>query len=138
MLSVKIKQAIIILITWVVFTQISFAASAPNLVYGISLTPVTPNILKFNQNITVRFKYDTNHAAGVRIFPRPMTFEAATPNAKACGSPLYPMAIGGTGTCTFTITSGNARVNPIRFRMFDAVTGVLIHEISVPVEYQFR
>lgn len=138
MLSIKTKHAFIILLTCFLFSQVSLAASAPNMVYQIGLAPATPNILKFGQNVTVRFKYDSNQLAGVRIFARPFSGAALTPNYAACPSPIYPAIVGGNGTCTFTISSLNANVTRIRFQMFDAASGALLHEIFAPVSYQFR
>ena len=79
------------------------SVSADNLVTQIGLAPRTPNILLFNQNITVSFSYNTNEVGGVRIFARPFSGASLSPNYAACGSPLYPTGTG-TGTCTFTIT----------------------------------
>lgn len=137
MLNIKIKPTLIILLTWLVFSQASIAASASNLVFQLRLAPDTPNILKFGQNVTVSFKYDTNQAGGVRIFARPFTGTSLTPNYAACGSPIYPFGTG-TGTCTFTITSGNATVNKIRFQVWDANQTQLLFQTYVPVSYQFR
>jgi len=137
MLTIKIKQSLIILLTWLLLSQLSMAASAPNLVSQIRLSPATPNILKFGQNVTVGFKYDTTEAAGVRIFARPFSGAALTPNYAACPSPLYPFG-SGSGTCTFTISSGNATVDRIRFQIWDAGVTKVLYTIFVPVNYQFR
>jgi hypothetical protein len=107
------------------------------LVKTIALAPATPNILLFGQNLTVKFKYRTNQAGGVRIFPRPFTGNALTPNYAACGSPLYPVG-SGAGTCTFTITDGTVTVNKIRFQVWDAAQTTLLFEGFIPVHYQFR
>lgn len=137
MLNIKVKHTLIILFAWLVFSQISIAVSADNLVTQIGLIPATPNILKFNQNVTVNFNYDTTEAAGVRIFARPFSGKNLTPNYAACPSPLYPLG-SGTGSCTFTITSGNATVNKIRFQVWDANLTTILFQTLVPVHYQFR
>lgn len=136
--KLRFSQAFILLLACFMFSQASYAVSAPNMVYQIGLAPITPNILKFGQNVTVRFKYDSNIPAGVRIFARPFSGAALTPNYAACPSPLYPAMVGGNGTCTFTISSLNATVSRIRFQMFDAATGALVHETFIPVSYQFK
>jgi hypothetical protein len=107
------------------------------LVKTISLTPPTPNILQFGQDVTVRFSYRTNQAGGVRIWARPFTGSALTPNYAACGSPIYPMG-SGTGTCSFTITTGTVTVNRIRFEVWDANQTTLLFRAFIPVHFQFR
>jgi hypothetical protein len=113
------------------------AVSADHLVTQLSLAPSTPNILRFNQTITVSFSYNTTEVGGVRIFARPVTGSALTPNYSACGSPLYP-AGNGTGSCSFTITSGAVTVDRIRFQMWDDTQTTLLFQTFVPVNYQFR
>ncbi len=107
------------------------------MVSAIGLAPLTPNILLFGQNITVHFTYRTNQAGGVRIFPRPFTGSALTPNYAACGSPVYPVGTG-TGSCTFTITDGTVTVNRIRFQIWNATQTTLLFSGFLPVSYQFR
>ncbi|MGE5249393.1 MAG: hypothetical protein ACM3QS_04190 [Bacteroidota bacterium] len=107
------------------------------MVSTIGLTPATPNILRLGQNVTVRFRYRTNQGRGVRIFVRPFTGGALTPNYLACASPLYPLGTG-TGSCTFTITDGTVTVNRLRFQIWNSDQSVLIFEGFLPVHYQFR
>lgn len=111
--------------------------SADDLVTQIGLSPRSPNILLFNQNVTVSFSYNTNELNGVRIFIRPFTGAALTPNYAACPSPLYPTGTG-TGTCTFTITSGAVTVNRLRIQMWDDSQTTLIFQTFIPVNYQFK
>lgn len=113
------------------------AVSADDLVTQIGLAPRTPNILLFNQNITVSFSYNTTEAAGVRIFVRPFSGAALSPNYAACGSPLYPVGTG-TGACSFTITSGATTVTRLRFQMWDDAQTTLLFQTFVPVSYQFK
>lgn len=112
-------------------------ASAEHLVSQITLSPATPNILKFGDNVNISFSYNTTQAGGVRIFPRPMTGNALTPNYAASGSPLYPVG-SGNGTAYFTITSGPVTVDKIRFRIYNADQSVLLYNITIPVHYKFR
>src|SRR5262245_44714190 len=58
-----------------------------NLVTTISLTPDTPNVLAFDQNVNLTFNYSTRQQGGVRIFARPFTNGALTPHYAASGSP---------------------------------------------------
>lgn len=137
MLNLKIKQTFIILFAWLLLSQLSIAVAADNLVSQLTFTPATPNILKFNQNVTVNFTYDTNEAGGVRIFARPFSGKSLTPNYAACPSPIYPFGTG-TGSCAFTITGGNVTVNRIRFQVWDANQTKILFQTLVPVSYQFR
>jgi hypothetical protein len=117
--------------------------TAAHSVTQLGLTPASPNILKFGQNITVTFNYDTTQVGGVRIFVRPVSIDPVTggdiltPNYAACGSPLYPTGTG-TGSCTFTITDVNASVEKLRIQMLDANQTVLLYNIKLPVMYKFR
>ena len=108
----------------------------PTLVRSLVLAPGTPNILRFGQNVTVRFAYRTNQAGGVRIFARPMTGAGLTPNHAACESPLYPVGTG-TGSCSFTIQSGAATVDGVRLEIWNANQTTLLFRAVVPVRYQF-
>jgi hypothetical protein len=105
-------------------------------IYGITLSPMTPNSLANGQDVTVNFNYQTGLAGGVRIFARPLTAGAPTPNYGASGSPLYPTG-SGSGSGTFTILSGSAVVDQIRFQMYDANQTVLLYEVVIPVSYAF-
>jgi hypothetical protein len=107
------------------------------LVRSISLRPLTPDLLLFEQNVTVSFSYRTDQVAGVRIFARPITGGALTPNYGACGSALYPVGTG-TGTCSFTINAGTITVNRIRFQVWNANRTIKLFEKFIPVHYQFR
>jgi len=116
-------------------------ATAAHSVTQIDLSPLTPNVLKFGQQITVSFNYDTTQAGGVRIWARPMTItdlgDVLTPNYAACGSPVYP-AGSGIGSCTFTITDVNALVDKIRIQMWDVNQTTLLFSAKLPVHYKFR
>jgi hypothetical protein len=116
-------------------------ATAAHSVTQFTLGPQTPNVLKFGQQVTVSFSYDTTAAGGVRIFARPMTTTDAgdvlTPNYAACPSPLY--AVGsGTGSCTFTIVDGSVTVDKIRIQMWDANQTTKLFQAKLPVYYRFQ
>ena len=70
------------------------------------------------------------------MWARPFTKGSLTPNYAAHGSPLYPV---GTGTIVgyFTITSGDVKVDHIRFQMWNADQSLLLYEAFVPVCYLF-
>lgn len=115
----------------------SGAIGAPNMVTEVSLTPDSPNILANGQQVTVRFKYRTTDTGGVRIFARPYTDNNLTPNYGACGSPLYAFP-SGSGSCTFTISTGSVNVDNIRFQMYNANQTTRLFEAFIPVHYRYR
>ena len=111
-------------------------APGDHLVTGFVLTPDSPNILRTNQNVSLSFQYITNEPAGVRIFARPFTDGAPTPNYAAHGSGIYPMG-SGQGDGWFTISSGTVVVDQIRIQMLNADQSVLLFETYLPVYYLF-
>lgn len=84
---------------------------------------------------TISYNYETTEAAGVRIFPRPWTNGDLTPNYAACGSSVYTGS--GSSSCDFTISSGNQRVDHIRFRVVNPDQSEVLLEFLSPVEYTF-
>lgn len=104
----------------------------------VKVTGITPQAGNFpfnNEDRSVLFQYSTTESAGVRIFPRPWTNGALTPNYGASGSPLYSGS--GSGNGTFTITNGNQRVDHIRFNVTSADQSETLLQIWSPVEYCF-
>jgi len=117
------------------YVPVKYVYSAHAL-FNIAMTPASPSSMQFNQDISVSFSYGTTQAGGVRIFPRPMTGSSLTPNYAASASPLYPTG-SGTGTGSFTITTGNAKVDGVRFQMYNDAQTVLLLEIIIPVNYPY-
>jgi hypothetical protein len=113
-----------------------FADSA-QIVTDIDLTPDTPDALRFDQDVNISFNYSTRESGGVRIFVRPITNGAATPNYAAHGSPIYP-AGAGEGSGFFTITAGQVVVDQIRIQMYNADQSTLLFEAFLPVYFRFR
>ena len=73
----------------------------------------------------------------MRIFARPFTSGALTPNYAAHPSPLYPV---GTGSASgwFTISDGTVKVDQIRIQMWNADQTRLLFQTKIPVSYQFK
>ena len=109
----------------------------PNMVTHVSLSPDTPDVLKFDQNVDLRFSYITRQQGGVRIWARPFTNGALTPGYAAHGSPVYPIG-SGSGSGYFTITNGQVVVDQIRIQMWDDNQTTLLFEAFLPVYYRFR
>ncbi len=105
-------------------------------VTNIHLTPDTPDVLKFNQDVNLTFDYTTRQANGVYIWARPFTNGALTPHYAAHGSPVYPTGAG-SGSGFFTITSGTVVVDQIRIQMWDTSQTTLLFEAFLPVYYRF-
>jgi hypothetical protein len=106
-------------------------------IYNIELTPSSPSMAMFGHHVDIAFNYKTNQTGGVRIRVLPYTQGAATFNYSVSSSPLY--AIGtGSGSQYITITSGDADVDAIRFRMYTSDYSTLLLELFVPVAYAFR
>ncbi len=114
----------------------ALGASANDLVTQLSVAPASPNILQAGQDVTLSFNYKTTELTGVRIFARPFSGGALTPSYAAHGSPVYPTG-SGTGTGSFTISSGNVTVDQIRFQMWNANQTTMLNEVFVPVHYRF-
>ncbi|MGH7595996.1 MAG: T9SS type A sorting domain-containing protein [bacterium] len=117
------------------FVPVNYRFSS-HAVTDIVASPSSPAGLVFNQNANLTFNYVTNSPGGVRIFVRPFTGGALTPNYAAHGSPLYPTGTG-SGTGFFTITAGNVVVDQLRVQMFDADQTQLLLEFFIPVNYRF-
>lgn len=103
---------------------------------ALALTPEPPEGLLLNDQVNLAFTYRTTEPGGIRIFPRPFTDGTSTPNYAASGSPLYAVGSGG-GTANFTITSGEATVDSIRFHVTNADQSQVLLDYFVPVNYHF-
>ncbi|MCC7464981.1 MAG: T9SS type A sorting domain-containing protein [Saprospiraceae bacterium] len=110
-----------------------------NLYYStVKITDILPQAGNFpfnNEDRSVSFQYSTTESSGVRIFPRPWTNGALTPNYGASGSGIYTGS--GNGSGSFTITTGNQRVDHIRFNVTSADQSETLLQIWQPVEYCF-
>lgn len=107
-----------------------------NVVRSIKLTPANPNVFRLNQDLQLSFKYSTTDPGGVRIFARPMTGGALTPNYAAHGSSVYPTGSGSAGGY-FTIQDVGATVDEILIRMTNADQSVTLFETRIPVWFLF-
>ena len=113
-----------------------FTSWTRNMVSQVEL-PATPNVFGFGQRVAVAFAYTATRPGGVRIFVRPVSNRAMTPNYVAHVSPVYPVG-SGTGHGWFTITSGDTTVTHVRVKVWNAAMTKLIYKKKIPVSYQFR
>lgn len=109
--------------------------SSSSSVSNIRLTPSSPAAIAQRKEIEVNFDYENNESGNIRIFARPMTAGNLTPNYAASGSPAYPPG-SGSGTGTFNISSGETRIDEIRFRIYNDDLSSLLLGFSVPVDYK--
>ncbi len=105
-----------------------------NSISRIRLSPASPAALGFGDDVSVTFDYVAGEP--VRIFARPLTGNSLSPNYAAHGSPLYP-AGNGSGSGSFTITSGNVTVDGVRLQMVNADQSRVLVEEVVRVDYRF-
>jgi len=122
-----------LLLEYLIPIDIHYAAHA---IKNIVVSPTPPHGMLFNENVIVSFDYSTPEPGGVRIFARPFSGGGLTPNYGASGSPLYP-AGNGSGTGDFTIMSGNATVDQIRFQMYNNDQSQLLLEYFVPANFPY-
>ncbi|MFN0217117.1 MAG: T9SS type A sorting domain-containing protein [Saprospiraceae bacterium] len=87
------------------------------------------------EQVTVEIDYNTDEAAGVRIYARPFSGGNLTPGYSASGSPAYTGS--GTASSSFTINSGTAIVDEIRIEVYTADNSTLLRRCWVPVRFRF-
>ncbi len=114
----------------------AFAVAQGDVIYNIQVNPTTVAAMQWNQDVTITFNYKASTAGGIRIFARPMSGNALTPAYAASGSPLYPVGTG-AGTQSFTITSGSAVVDKIRFQVYNDSQSQLLLQFYVPVKFTY-
>lgn len=106
--------------------------SPTNIVKNIALNPDTPNIFRYSDNVNLTFNYNTNNAAGVRIWARPFSGAALSPGYAAHGSIIHPTGAG-SATGSFRLTTGPVIVDKVRIQMWDPDQTVLLFEAFLPV-----
>ena len=141
MLQKKFKSNLFVIFGMILLAMVTLSngvhkTEPGNSVTKITFNPATPNILLNGQKINISFSYATTQVAGVQIFARPITAASTSPSYSASSAPVSPMG-SGTGTQSFTITSGKVKVDQVRFQMFNADQTQLLFEAYVPVNFQF-
>lgn len=101
----------------------------------VSKDPSSPARLFIGDRVNFSFDYKTNEEDGVRIFGRPFTAGAPSPDYAAHGSPIHPVG-SGSATGFFTVNTPG-EVDQIRFRMWNADQTELLLEFFVDVDYEF-
>ncbi len=102
------------------------------------ITDIIPEAGMFpfnNEDREVTFNYSTTEPAGVRIFLRPWTNGTITTDYTASGSILYMDS--GAGSGSFSVASGNQRVDHVRFQVTNSDQSEVLMELFYPVEYTF-
>ena len=101
---------------------------------NIQFLPNSPASLRLGSQVKVKFDYSSPQE--VRIFVRPMTKGALTPNYAASGAGLSP-AGKGVGEGNFTIKKRAAFVDQVRFQMYNNDQSKLLFEKLVKVRFSF-
>lgn len=112
------------------------AGAAADAITAMEVSPPAPAVLAHGAQVTVTFVYDVTQTRGVRIFARPMSHGAPAPNYAASGSKVYERG-SGRGRAQFTIRSGEADIDGVRFQIVDAVSRDILSERVFPVRFRF-
>ncbi len=104
--------------------------------YNFTACPASPARMENGTRIDMSFLYENMTGADTRLFIRPFTGGALSPNYAASGSPLYGTTAG-QGTAFFTITSGDVVVDALRVQVTDAAQTTTLMEFFLPVHYVF-
>jgi hypothetical protein len=110
-------------------------AAKSDVIYNIGINPKSEAALQWNQNVYIAFSYKTSEASGVKIYADPMSGDSLAANYTVGGVIIYHG--NGTGSKSFTITTGNVVVDKIRFQVYDANQNTLILEFFIPVKFYF-
>lgn len=131
----RFPQAWMALVVLAMTLASSGPAQAIHIVHGVMVAPASPAALENGTNVEIAFEYETDEAAGVRIWFRPFTDGSLTPSYSAHGSSTYHGT--GSGTGFFTISAGDVLVDHIRVQMWNLDQSVLLFEEFYPVRYHF-
>jgi hypothetical protein len=104
-------------------------------IYGIKLSPASPAILKHNQKVNISFRFRST-MKDIYIWARPMTGNSTSPNYAASPSQLYTTNFG-VGSQYFTITTGDVKVDKIRFRIYDKSKTKLLYQKFIDVKFRY-
>ena len=111
-------------------------AARADAIANIRLSHPSPASLAHGQRVEVTFDYSTTTGAGVRIFVRPFTDGALTPNFDALNPPVYPDS-SGSGSGWFSVTAGVVEVDSLLFQMWNADRTLLLMQFFMPVRYLY-
>ncbi len=101
------------------------------------ITPSTPKTLLMGEKINVKFEYKTIVTGGIRIFARPITEGALSPNYSAHPSPDY-ISPSGNSMGDFTINQDTpVQVDQVRIQAFDSDSNELLYETFADVDYRY-
>lgn len=124
--------------TWItLFTTVFFffSITAQNDICQIDLPSTRVAAYALGEQVQFTFEYTIDEPGGARIFARPFTNGNLTPGYGASGSPIYTGD--GTGSAFFTINSGQAVVDEIRFLITTADQTTTLREFYIPVSFHF-
>ncbi|MCP4711813.1 MAG: DUF1565 domain-containing protein [Planctomycetes bacterium] len=116
-----------------VFTPVDFTYG--HSVHNVTMTPSSPESLKWGEDIDVEFDYYTPEDG--YIYVRPYTGGSLTPGWSGDGG--LPCSPGrGNGTRSFSINSGQNTVDTIRVYMYNSTFTTILFDIDIPVNYLYE
>jgi hypothetical protein len=119
---------------WMFFLLLAAPLWGANRLHTFVFVPPAPAQLAFGQFVQVQFAYETDEAAGVRIY-----VDASGGCGVHDGSPLYPKG-SGNGSTSFSKAGSDCyrvEVDKVFLRMYSESSGNILHEVEVPVSYTF-
>jgi len=106
------------------------------LIDNLKFCPQSPVRMDNGERVNISFTVQNNTGADIRIFPRPFTEGGLTPGYGASGSSSY--GAGATNSdAFFTINSGDARVDQIRFRITNADQSEILGDFFLETDFVF-
>ncbi|HPF36164.1 MAG TPA: FlgD immunoglobulin-like domain containing protein [Candidatus Krumholzibacteria bacterium] len=107
----------------------------PEGVWNVQYSDAPSGTFRHEHFFTVSFDGYTDRAEGVRVFIRPFTDGALSPSYVASSTSIP--AGGGSGSSYFRLTTGNIRVDQLRFQIKSWDQTELIQEFFLPVDLQY-
>lgn len=107
-----------------------------NTISNVTFSPPSPASLDWGEDVVITFNYQTDEADGVRFSCYPLSSDNYSLDAGTSGSALYAQG-SGSAEQSFTLLSGNDRVDSVILRMLDDEGYEILHETTLNVDYAF-
>jgi hypothetical protein len=104
--------------------------------YNFGTCPPSPARMANGTFVHAQFNYNNMTGANARLFVRPYTGGAPSPNYAASGSPSYAPGAG-TNSGDFTISSGDVVVDALHVQVTDDAQANTLMEFLIPVHFVF-
>lgn len=106
------------------------------LIENIELCPAAPAHLEYDEPVNVNYHYYNDEGMDTRIFVRPFSNGALSPDYAASGSGSYASG-GGSAADNISISSGNVLVDQLRFEVTNSDQSTVLATYFIPVHYEF-